>query len=575
MIKKIQTSLALSENGAKGLVKGSLYNALYYMTLMLPMSILSLFLSDVLSTNESPERIVFRYTLYAGIAVVAIVLSSLFYYLQYSNVFIVTYRESEAKRLRLGEKLRKLPLAFFSNKDLADLTNTIMQDVNTLENFVSHSLPQLIGSIISTCFIILAMLIWDWRMGLALAWIMPVVLLIIILSGRFQTKHVQSHFNIKRVVSDQIQENIEHMPDIMSNNLAEQFTSEYKELLEKEEKSHRLSEIAMSVFVNGGQALLKIGFATTVILGTAFLENGEITLLKYLLYLIAAARVYDPIGGVVFNLSYLYYALVPIKRSKTIESEPEMTGVQGINFDSYELKFEDVHFNYLADTPVLKGISFTAPQGQITALIGPSGCGKSTISKLATRFYDPVQGRVLIGGKDLRLIDPEEIMQKMSMVFQDVVLFDNTVMENIRIGRKEASDEEVLAVARLANCDFVENLPQGFQTRIGENGARLSGGERQRISIARALLKDAPILLLDEATASLDASNESEIQAAINRLVKGKTVLMIAHRMRTVENVDQIIALESGEIVESGSPKQLWLKSGLYHKMYNLQTEPN
>jgi len=274
-------------------------------------------------------------------------------------------------------------------------------------------------------------------------------------------------------------------------------------------------------------------------------------------------------------LSYLYYALVPIKRSKTIESEPEMTGVQGINFDSYELKFEDVHFNYLADTPVLKGISFTAPQGQITALIGPSGCGKSTISKLATRFYDPVQGRVLIGGKDLRLIDPEEIMQKMSMVFQDVVLFDNTVMENIRIGRKEASDEEVLAVARLANCDFVENLPQGFQTRIGENGARLSGGERQRISIARALLKDAPILLLDEATASLDASNESEIQAAINRLVKGKTVLMIAHRMRTVENVDQIIALESGEIVESGSPKQLWLKSGLYHKMYNLQTEPN
>lgn len=573
MIDFLQKHLAMGPKSARGLAKGSFYNALYYISLMPPMSLVYFFLEDVLPQIQTGHEVAFRYASYAFITLVSLLLSGYFYYKQYTAVFVSTYEESEARRIRLAEKLRKLPLSFFSNKDLSDITNTMMEDINTLESLQSHAVPQMAGAAISGLVTALGVIIWDWRMGLAVCWIIPLVLIITLLSSRFQKKHVRVHFETKRRVSDQTQENIEHMADIHANNQTERYMEDYNKLLKEEEDMHKVSEIAMSIFVNGGQSLLKLGFATTVIVGTMLLEQGRLSLLKYLMYLVIATRIYDPVGSVVYNLSYLYYGSAPLERTKDLENSREMTGKTDVHFESFDIEFEDVDFEYIEDSPVLHDVSFTAKQGEVTALIGPSGCGKSTVSKLATRFYDPTKGTVRIGGHNLKEIDPETIMTNLSMVFQDVLLFDDTVYENIKLGRKEASEEEVMKAARLAHCDeFVQNLPDGYQTMIGENGARLSGGERQRISIARALLKNTPILLLDEATASLDVENESKIQAGISELIRGKTVLMIAHRMRTIEEADHLVGLVDGRVVESGSPENLFKNpNSLYRRLRTLQ----
>ncbi|MDI9518398.1 MAG: ABC transporter ATP-binding protein [Bacillota bacterium] len=575
MINFLQENLAMGKKSATGLAKGSIYNALYYISLMMPMTLVYMFLEDVLSIINTNNEIVFRYGLYILITVVSLVVSSFFYYKQYTAVFVSTYEESEERRIRLAEKLRKLPLSFFSNKDLSDITNTMMEDINTLEGLQSHAIPQLVGATISSIITAIGITIWDFRMGFAVCWIMPIVLLITLLSSRFQKKHIKAHFETKRKVSDQTQENIEHMADIHANNQTEKYMEDYNVLLKEEEKMHKVSEIAMSIFVNGGQSLLKLGFATTVIIGTMLYEQGSLSLLKYLMYLVVATRIYDPVGSVIYNLSYLFYGSAPLERTFQMEKSKEMTGRKDVIFDNFDIEFNNVSFEYLEETPVLKNVSFKAKQGKITALIGPSGCGKSTATKLAARFYDPTSGVVKIGGQNLKRIDPEVIMTNLSMVFQDVILFDNTIYENIKLGKKDATEEEVMKAARLAHCDeFVNRMPEGYQTIIGENGTRLSGGERQRISIARALLKNTPILLLDEATASLDVENESKIQAGLSELIKNKTVLMIAHRMRTIEEADYIVGLVDGEIVEEGSPKELIKnKDGLYYKLRKLQLE--
>lgn len=575
MINFLQENLAMGKKSATGLAKGSIYNALYYISLMMPMTLVYMFLEDVLSIINTNNEIVFRYGLYILITVVSLVVSSFFYYKQYTAVFVSTYEESEERRIRLAEKLRKLPLSFFSNKDLSDITNTMMEDINTLEGLQSHAIPQLVGATISSIITAIGITIWDFRMGFAVCWIMPIVLLITLLSSRFQKKHIKAHFETKRRVSDQTQENIEHMADIHANNQTEKYMEDYNVLLKEEEKMHKVSEIDMSIFVNGGQSLLKLGFATTVIIGTMLYEQGSLSLLKYLMYLVVATRIYDPVGSVIYNLSYLYYGSAPLERTFQMEKSKEMTGRKDVIFDNFDIEFNNVSFEYLEETPVLKNVSFKAKQGKITALIGPSGCGKSTATKLAARFYDPTSGVVKIGGQNLKRIDPEVIMTNLSMVFQDVILFDNTIYENIKLGKKDATEEEVMKAARLAHCDeFVNRMPEGYQTIIGENGTRLSGGERQRISIARALLKNTPILLLDEATASLDVENESKIQAGLSELIKNKTVLMIAHRMRTIEEADYIVGLVDGEIVEEGSPKELIKnKDGLYYKLRKLQLE--
>lgn len=573
MIRFLQKHLAMGHGSAHGLAKGSVYNALYYISLMLPMSLVHLFLEDVLPRMGSGRGFVFRHAAYASVIIVSLLLSGFFYYKQYTAVFVSTYEESEGRRIRLAEKLRRLPLSYFSNKDLSDITNTMMEDINTLEGLQSHAVPQLVGAAVSSLFIAAGVILWDWRMGLAVCWIMPLVLIVTLLSSRFQKKHVQAHFETKRRVSDQTQENIEHMADIHANNQVEQYLRSYNDLIKAEEDMHKVSELAMSVFVNGGQSLLKLGFATTVIVGTMLFEQGSLSLLKYLVFLVVAARVYDPVSAVVYNLSYLYYASAPLGRTRELEDSREMTGRSDVQLERFDIEFDHVCFEYLEDTPVLHDVSFTARQGEITALIGPSGCGKSTAAKMAARFYDPTTGTVKIGGHDLKELDPEVVMTHVSMVFQDVLLFDNTIYENIRLGRSDATEEEVLEAARLAHCEeFVCRLPDAYQTMIGENGARLSGGERQRISIARALLKNAPILLLDEATASLDVENESKIQAGLSELVHGKTVLMIAHRMRTIEEVDHLVGLSAGEVVESGAPSDLMQDpDSLYRRLRTLQ----
>lgn len=573
MINFLQKNLAMGYRSAKGLAKGAIYNALYYISLMLPMSLVYFFLKDVLPHIKTGQEIAFRYASYAVITIVSLVVSGFFYYKQYTAVFVSTYEESEERRIRLAEKLRKLPLSFFSNKDLSDITNTMMEDINTLEGLQSHAVPQLVGAAISGLFTAIGIIIWDWRMGMAVCWIMPLVLIITLLSSRFQKKHLRVHFETKRRVSDQTQENIEHMADIHANNQSANYMQSYNALLKEEEDMHKVSEIAMSIFVNGGQSLLKLGFATTVIVGAMLFEQGSLSLLKFLMYLVVATRIYDPVGSVIYNLSYIYFGSAPLERTLEMEKSRETTGRSDVQFNRFDIEFENVCFEYLEGVPVLHDVSFTAKQGEITALIGPSGCGKSTAAKLAARFYDPTKGSVRIGGHDLKELDPETIMTHLSMVFQDVILFDNTVYENIKLGRKNATEEEIMEAARLAHCDeFIRRLPDGYQTMIGENDARLSGGERQRISIARALLKNTPILLLDEATASLDVENESKIQAGLSELIRGKTVLMIAHRMRTIEEADRLVGLADGRVVESGTPEELINEpNSLYRKLRTLQ----
>lgn len=573
MISFLQKNLAMGYRSAKGLAKGAIYNALYYISLMLPMSLVYFFLEDVLPHIKTGQEIIFRYGSYAVITIVSLLISGFFYYRQYTAVFVSTYEESEERRIRLAEKLRKLPLSFFSNKDLSDITNTMMEDINTLEGLQSHAVPQLVGAAISGLFTAIGIIIWDWRMGMAVCWIMPLVLIITLLSSRFQKKHIHVHFETKRRVSDQTQENIEHMADIHANNQSANYMQSYNALLKEEEDMHKVSEIAMSVFVNGGQSLLKLGFATTVIVGAMLFEQGSLSLLKFLMYLVVATRIYDPVGSVIYNLSYIYFGSALLERTLEMEKSRETTGRSDVQFNRFDIEFENVCFEYLEGVLVLHDVSFTAKQGEITALIGPSGCGKSTAAKLAARFYDPTKGSVRIGGHDLKELDPETIMTHLSMVFQDVILFDNTVYENIKLGRKNATEEEIMEAARLAHCDeFIRRLPDGYQTMIGENGARLSGGERQRISIARALLKNTPILLLDEATASLDVENESKIQAGLSELIRGKTVLMIAHRMRTIEEADRLVGLTDGRVVESGTPEELINEpNSLYRKLRTLQ----
>jgi len=547
MIQVLKEKLEMSESGAKGLFVGSVYNIFYYISLMLPMSVLYLFIEESLAFLQAGAALTFRYGVYFAVTGVSALLSSFLYYKQYNAVFFTVYGESEAKRLSLGEKLRKLPLSFFEKKDLSDLANTVLEDVNTIETVQTHIIPGMAGAIGCSAAVSVMMIAWDWRMGAALCWVVPVVLLITAMSGRLQKKYAARHYESKRAVAEAAQENLEHMADISAYSSEREYLEAYRQTVEKEEKSHQTAELIMSLFISGGQAFLKLGFATTVLVGALLWERGEVSLIKYLFYLIGSAKVYDPVGMILNSVSYFYGMEAPLQRMNGISRCRPMEGDTVFTLTGFDIEFENVTFGYASEKPVINGVSFKAEQGKVTALIGPSGSGKSTTVKLAARFYDVDSGCIKIGGRDIKNLDPEKLMAYISMVSQETVLFDNTIMENIRLGKKGADDGAVIAAAKLAHAhEFIERMPHGYQTMIGENGARLSGGERLRLSIARALLKDAPVLLLDEATSALDVGSESAVQESLSRLVKGKTVLVIAHRMRTVENADKIVVLEGG-----------------------------
>lgn len=572
MTKKLQHLFALSEKGAKDLIKAVLWCFVCNISLMLPVGVVLFTVQYLLDCMENGGNPVNEFWIYVGGGLIILILLFIFHWFQYASLYLATYKESASRRVNLAEILRRLPLSFFGNRDLSDLTSTMIADCSSLDQMFSHYIPQLFASIFSTLVIGAAMFFCDWRMALAVLWVVPVAILLTAGSKKIQDSFGIKNILNKRAVTDCIQEGLETIRDIKACSRQEQYMRELDKKLAAMEKGSVHSELATGVFVCSAQAFLRLGLATTILTGGALLAAGELSFLYFLGFLFAAARLYDPLGLVLQNIAATFNAKLQIERMRSILEQQVQEGTEQFTPQNYDITFDHVSFAYREGDGVLNDVSFTARQGEVTALIGPSGGGKSTACKLAARFWDASSGKVTLGGVNVSDVEPETLLKYYSMVFQDVVLFRDTVMENIRLGRRGATDEEVIAAAKAARCDeFVRKLPQGYQTMIGENGSTLSGGERQRISIARALLKDAPVILLDEATASLDVENESAVQDALSRLLQGKTVLVIAHRMRTVAGADHIVVLEKGRVVQQGTPEELMEQGGLYRRMTELQ----
>ncbi len=572
MIKYFQNRFALSDKGAKDLRRGIAFSTLLNLAMMLPPTYLFLFLMEYL---EADSRIG-QHTLWFYV-VLAVVLMCVMFFIsrwQYDSTYTTIYNESAQRRIGLAEKLRRLPLAFFDERNLSDLTSTIMEDCSSLEQIFSHAVPQLFASVLSMLIIAVSLFFYDWRLAVALFWVVPLALATLLLARRMMDRSFKRNYRVKRDVTEQVQEGLECVQEIKSYNGEAEYNRSFDNRLKAYEKELVNGELVAGAFVNLSAMLLKLGMPTVIVVGAWMLQHGDVAIFVYLAFLLISAMVYNPIQDVCNNLAILTFLDVRINRVKEMEAMPEQEGSKEVKMDNYDIEFCNVSFAYETEKQVLHNVSFTAQQGEVTALVGPSGGGKSTTAKLAARFWDIDDGKILLGGNDIAHIDPETLLRNYAVVFQDVLLFNASVADNIRIGKRDATDEEVRRVARLAQCDdFISRMPQGYDTVIGENGETLSGGERQRISIARALLKDAPVILLDEATASLDAENETKIQAGISELVQGKTVIIIAHRMRTVRNADHIVVLSGGKVIEQGSPDQLIGKDGEFARMVRLQQE--
>ncbi len=574
MIGRLQHVFALSEKGAKDFVKAVAWCFVCNVSLMFPVGAVMTVVQYLLNVLEYKDGVQGNLWIYTGTGLLVLAVLFVLHYFQYAALYLATYKESASRRISLAETLRRLPLSFFGNRDLSDLTATMISDCSSLDQMFSHYIPQLFASIGSTLFIGICMFCFDWRMALAALWVLPVAVILTAGSRKLQDTFGTKNILAKRAVTDGIQECLENIRDIKACSRQKVYLQELDGRLAEAERCAIHSELATGVFVCSAQAFLRIGLATTVLTGVGLMAKGELSFLYFLGFLFAAARLYDPLGLVLQNIAATFSAKLNINRMRAILEQPVQTGSDVCEPDSFDIVFDHVKFSYREDEDVLEDVSFTAKQGQVTALVGPSGGGKSTACKLAARFWDIQGGRITLGGLDIASIDPETLLKHYSFVFQDVVLFRDTILENIRLGRRGASDEEVYAAARAARCDeFIRELPDGYQTMVGENGSTLSGGERQRISIARALLKDAPIILLDEATASLDVENETQVQEAISRLVENKTVLIIAHRMRTVTSADRIVVLDGGKAAEQGTPQELYEKGGVYTRMVKLQSE--
>ena len=572
MSKYLQKKFALSEQGGRDLTKAIFSCAITNMGLIFPMGILFLFMERLLGPLVGIQAPSLGMAGYVAACIVLLVIIFIFWRIQYDATFVASYTESANMRIRLAERLRTLPMSFFGKRDLADLTTTIMADSAFIEKAFSHFIPELIGAFLSTAIIGVCLMAADWRMGLAVLWVVPVSFLLAA-GTRPMVDRVERRQKEKKIAaSDGIQECIENIQDIKANNLQEEYLRGLdQKILNVESITIRL-ELFNGTMVTASQMFLKVGMATTVLAGAALLSSHSIGFMLFLMFMVASTRLYGPLTGCLQNLSAVYSALLVVERMKGIEEQPVWQGSREAVYDGYDIVFDHVGFSYKDGEQVLKDVSFTARQGQVTALVGPSGGGKSTSAKLAARFWDIDRGKITLGGTDISGIEPETLLRSFSIVFQDVVLFNNTIMENIRLGRKGASDQEVMEAARAAQCEeFIHRLPNGYETRIGENGSALSGGERQRLSIARALLKNAPVILMDEATASLDVENETLVQEAISNLVKDKTVLIIAHRMRTVAGADRIVVLKDGYVAEQGTPGDLMEKKGIYRHMAELQ----
>ena len=565
-----RNKFALSDQGAKEMILGILSVVAQNLAFMFPVSLLYLFTGDYMDGVNLQSKTGFYI---GGIAVclALIVITSIW---QYNTAYKATYKESAARRISLAEKLRKLPLSFFAHRDLADLTSTIMTDAETLEHSGSHQIPQYYGSIVSTLIISIGVFFFQWKMALAAVWPIPIAIIIVLTSKRVQQYFYRRQTEAKISLNEGVQEFIETSRDLKSNNAEKEYLKGLYQKIDALEKRAIGSELGMAMFVVSAQMLLKFGIGTVALVGGTMLIAGDLTIMQFFCFLLVASRLYEPMSGTLINLASINALQVNVDRMNEINNTKEQTGLPDFVPNGYDIVFDHAGFSYEDEKTVLSDVSFTAKQGEVTALVGPSGGGKTTVSRLAARFWDVDTGKVTVGGVDVSTVDPETLLGAFSIVFQDVTLFNNTVMENIRVGKKDATDDEVLEAARLAGCDeFVGALPNGYDTVIGENGSELSGGERQRISIARAFLKDAPIILLDEATASLDVENETKVQGALSRLIKDKTVMVIAHRMRTVAGANKIVVLSDGGVAEQGSPEDLMKRGGIFADMVRLQTE--
>ncbi len=567
MIEKLMHKYALSKQGASDMIKAIISATISNIILMVPVALLYYLVRDYMAGNLG-DKVLF----YVAGCLITFVLIGISTYIQYNATFLSTYVESGVRRVTLAEKLRKIPLSFFGKKDLSDLTSTIMNDCAQMETASSHFIPELFGACISTALIAVGLFFFDWRMAIAALWVLPVSFLIVGCSGKVQKSLNKKQMVLKMACADGIQECLENVRDLQAYNTQEDYMKGLTAKIKAVEKHAIVTELGTAVFVGSSQMILKLGIATVALVGGVLLAKGELDILTFFMFLMVVSRIYDPMQVSLQNLAAVIASGVQSDRLDEILSHEVQDGTNTMKNDGYDIEFSNVGFSYETGDVVLKDVSFVAKQGEVTALIGPSGGGKTTVSRLASRFWDANRGSITVGGMDISKVDPETLMSLYSIVFQDVTLFNNTILENIRIGKMDATDEEVIAAAKLAHCDeFAEKLSDGWNTVIGENGSELSGGERQRISIARAFLKDAPIILLDEATASLDVDNETMIQESLSRLIKDKTVMIIAHRMRTVANADKIVVLKDGVVAESGTPSELDEKDGIYANMVKTQ----
>lgn len=570
MLEKLQRKFALSEQGAKDLVKGIAACALQNIAFMFPVGLLYMLVDDLLKGGVPGNKIWFYVT---GVIFCLLLIFGITR-IQYNATYLATYVETGVRRITLAEKLRKIPLSFFGKRDLADLTSTIMADCTSLETAFSHYIPELFGSMISTVLIAVGLFFFDWRMAAASLWVVPAAFVIIALSAKVQDRVHRKSMDAKMACADGIQECIEVVRDLKANNAEKQYLDGLDDKIRTVEKRAVVGEFITAAFVVSATLILKLGIATAALVGSKLLIDGSLEVITFFMFLLVVSRLYDPLQGALQNLAAVISIRTNIARMNEILDHPVQTGSEQLTNKGCDIVFDQVGFSYNNEETVLENVSFTAKQGEVTALVGPSGGGKTTVSRLAARFWDADKGSITVGGAEVSEIEPETLMSLYSIVFQDVTLFDNTIMENIRIGRKDAADEEVMEAARLANCEeFVNKLPDKWNSMIGENGCTLSGGERQRISIARAFLKDAPIILLDEATASLDVENETLIQTALSRLIQDKTVMIIAHRMRTVMGADKVVVLADGKVAEQGTPEALLKQDGIFGRMVRLQSE--
>jgi ATP-binding cassette subfamily B protein len=577
MVGYFQNKYALSKEGAKDLVNAIGWTTLLHLSFMIPIVLGFKFLESCMPLLKG-ETVAFNgaFRTYGVSFVLAFVVMFFIAYKQYGSTYTQIYKESAKRRISLAETLKKLPLAFFNKKDIADLSATIMEDATQIEHLFSHSVPQIYSSIFSVVLMGIGMFIYNWKMSLAVFWVMPVAAFVFYISRRYQAKVHQTLYSLKREVSDEIQETLDLAQEIKSYNREAHYKEKIDTLLDMEEKEMIRGELAIGAIVNLSHVLLKLGLPSVILCGAYLVSQNDLSIFDYMVFLIVASRIYNPVNEVMNHFAALMYLNVRIDRMKEMDNMPYQEGMTEFEPNSYDIEFQNIDFSYEGNDNIINDVSFTAKQGEVTALVGPSGGGKSTLAKLAARFWDVDKGKVTLGGIDIATIDPETLLKYYSIVFQDVTLFNTSVMENIRLGRKTATDEEVIEAAKMARChEFIEKLPDAYETVIGENGEKLSGGERQRISIARAILKDAPIILLDEATASLDAENESKVQGALSALIKDKTVLIIAHRMRTVLGADKIVVIKDGQVVENDHPSKLAKNDGVFASMLRVQYGKN